>query len=115
MSTPTTHNTDYHPSWCDRDAGACGPKAFAEPCHEGYPERIDFAEHNTDGTEFAVEARRYLMESFDLQRWPHDYGFRLSFHGIEDTDPILNTDRMRNLANWLYGQADALDAWREEA
>lgn len=104
---------ELHPTWCRQPGDDCGPTVSSEAMHKGHPERLEFAEHATDGTEFAVEARRYFLESPDLAQFPHDYGFQLSFEGLEMGHAALNPDRMRDLADWLFTEADRLDHWRE--
>ena len=117
-ATTTGPATDWHPTWCaGDDSPACGPGMGEDAVHDGYPERIEFDEEYAEGTEFHAEVQRYFSPSPDPEKYREELGFTLRLAGGEVETvgyAILSTDRMRDLADFLFTQADQLDAWREQ-
>ena len=105
---------EWHPTWCDRDAGGCGRDVIPEDRHHDGP-LVDFRRQGEG--DFTFTCRRYAIGAPGTD-YPVNRGLeievesevyadqRMKFHG--------NTDEIRDLADFLFTEADRLDAWAEE-
>lgn len=106
---------DWHPVWCARAAGGC--PGGEETMHLGRVRAKKFEEHFTEGNKCHVTARAFMIQSPDPSTWLHDFGFEVALGGdgiLESGHAVMSTDRMRDLADWLFTKADELDDWREQ-
>ena len=112
-STAQDPARDWHPDWCLRGEDCTTDRALADRHHQAIREEFP----TTDGEDFAIST---LWEVFGTpgDEYPLEVGVELQLtntvckgmHALASLSP--NT--MRDLADFLFTQADRLDAWHEQ-
>lgn len=111
--------TTWHPDWCSQvEDDANGTEVFHYSHAEVLERSPGQATPSQSGEGFRVELKRCLnYESGPQYMDEWDVAGRLSIESEafdEKVDLFLGPNKLRDLADFLFTEADRLDAWHEE-